>query len=155
VGLYSIGGRHGAVAATNNHAAGALWNPHSTKRLWVVDMSWAVTAGGATSPRIALIRTSTQGAPGSTVTPGIGNAWEGDVAPPTGAVLDLAAYSVQPTLQPEALWRDTWAPTVGIGFQKLFPEGICVPPGTGLAMITTSFDAIDIGDLTFIWRESD
>lgn len=151
---YAVSGRTTATAATLDNAACALWNPASAKRLWVVSIAWIKTTGTADSHK--LIRTSTRGTQSTTVTPDLDNAFERDAAPGTGAVLDVA-YSAQPTLQGPELRRWNLPAAIGSGFEWTFPgAGICVPPGTGLAIAVPEIGtevAIQAADVTFTWDE--
>jgi hypothetical protein len=152
VGLYSVGGRAAATAASVNNAAAILWNPSSTKRLWVLAFEWCeVVAGSAIGN---FIRVSTQGTPGSTITPDVDNAWEQDIAPPSGVVLNLAAYSVQPTFQGPLMRRIRITNAPGFGGMWTFDDpGICVPPGTGFGLMTAEGSLIPDGDCSFTWQE--
>jgi hypothetical protein len=151
VTLYSVGGRTVVTAATDESVGCALWNPSSTKRLWVVNISWAKTVATADNP--AIQRISTRGTQTSTVTPDVDNAWERDITPPSGAVLDVD-YSADPTVQGPHLWLWNLPPVGGSGFEKSFPyPGICVPPGTGLAVCTHQAVILQPGDVTYVWQE--
>ncbi len=152
MGLYSVGGRHAATAATQGHCAFALWNPSSTKRLEVLEIAWCNTT--TSPPHLELNRISARGTPGSTVTPDIDNAFEQDVAPPSGALLDLAAYSVQPTVEGPRFRQTDTSAAIGAGLSWLFQEGLAVPPGTGLVIRTFQALIIPVGDVSFVWAES-
>src|ERR1043165_9659699 len=96
---YSVRGRTAATAGTADHAICAFWNPHSTQRIKVIGFRCFKTAAGAAGDAFRFARTSTRGTAGSTVTPDIDNHSEQAVAPVSGVLLDLAAFTGQPTLQ--------------------------------------------------------
>lgn len=148
-----VGGRNAATAATANHVAACLWNPHASIRLRVYEISWSKTV--ATADNMALVRTSTRGTPGSTVTPTIDNETDRAVAPPSGALLDLGAYTAQPTLLNSGtpLWRWNLPAAVGSGFMLSLPEELEIPPGGGLAIITPVATILQPADVSFAWAE--
>jgi len=149
---YAVGGRSAATAATIGHAAAALWNPSTTKKIKIREI-WAFKTV-ATVDYHALRRISARGTPGSTVTPGQGNCFEQPrIAPQSGALLDLAAYTVQPTLVGENLARANLPAAIGAGFIWVFAEPIEIPPGEGLAIITPVATILQPSDFTFVWDE--
>jgi hypothetical protein len=150
---FSVGGRSAATAATANHAGAVLWNASSTRTLHVTQISWAKTV--ATADNIGIVRASARGTAGSTVTPAQQNDYTYDAAPPSGALLDLAAYSVQPTLISSTayLWRFHLPAAVGAGFLLPFPDPISVPPGQGLVILTPPATVLQPADVGFFWME--
>lgn len=152
--LYAVAGRTTATAATVDNVGAALWNPHSTKRIWVVKISWLKVT--ATADHQKIVRISARGTASTTVTPDIDNAYERDIIPPSGALLDVA-YSGQPTLQGPELHRWNLPAAVGSGFSEAFPgAGICIPPGTGLAVAVPEIGAevaLLAADITVHWQE--
>ncbi len=154
MGLNSVGGRSVATAATADNVGAAFWNPHSTKRIWVTEVAWCKTVTTVDNP--GLIRISTRGTQTLTFTPDIDNAWERDVDHPSGAVLD-ATYSAQPTVQGPYLWRWNLPAAIGSGFIKSLSgpgtPGLCIPPGTGLAIATPVAVVLQPGDVSFTWLE--
>lgn len=154
MGIYSVGGRSVATAATVNHGSAILWNPHTTKRIWLLGIEYVTSAAVGILGQFS--RTSTKGTPGSTITPDEDNSWERDIAPPSGAVLDLATYTVQPTLQGPAIYKVRVTSTIGFGGMWAPPEpGVCIPPGTGFGVLTAENNAFGAVDYTFIWEERD
>jgi len=80
-------------------------------------------------------RITARGTAGSTVTPDIDNHSIRGIAPPSGSVLDLAAFTVQPTLDGSDLGLGyVFAAAQGSGLVYPIPGGIEIPGGTGLAM---------------------
>jgi hypothetical protein len=126
---YYVGGA-GAAPSTVPESIATLWNPHGTKALYVVSMAWARESGTGTVTMI-LIRVSARGTAGSTVTPDADNHVNRRASPASGAILDLADYTVAPTEEGPDLWR--WhcdRPQSGI--EVFFRQPIVVPAGTGL-----------------------
>lgn len=135
--LTGLGGP--VITASNGEVFAQLWNPSGTKRIRAVLVHLFMHDFDIAGNSFFITRTTTRGTPGSTVTPDADNADEGDAAPPSGMLLDLAEFSVQPTLAvPELNSPFTFpagaAGTEGSGFSREFPRGIVVPPGTGLAV---------------------
>lgn len=150
---YTIAGRSAATLATATHAAAALWNPSAAGiRLFVKEIAWAKTV--ATADNFGLIRITARGTPGSTVTPSATSDYElGPVTPPSGALLDLAAYSVQPTLNgTNYLRRDNLPASIGAKFTWFFDD-LEVGAGTGIAIVTPAAVILQPGDVTFVWEE--
>ncbi len=146
--MHRVAGRTAATAAVNN-AVCALWNPHSTARIQVVEFGCFITAAGTAAQTIVLQRITARGTPGSTVTPNIENDDRRAVAPASGALLDLAAFTVQPTFTGE-LFRFPLANVAGSGIQM--PFDWTIPPGTGIALKAV-LTAWPISDVNFAWRE--
>ena len=147
---YAVAGRSDTTAATANHCIGSLWNPHATMDIFVIQVTWSQLSG----LRANACRISTKGTPGSTITPGIDNDFERLIAPISGAVLDLAAFSVQPTRAAPEVWEflPTAASTTPLHEIYLGDDGIRVPAGTGLGVFTGTATAAQ-ADISFIWDE--
>lgn len=148
---YRVGGRSAATAATVNHAYGGIWNPSASKSIYVMEIHLVKTVG--TVDNHALARSTARGTPGSTVTPDADNHDAGQVVPQSGALLDLAAYSVQPTLATPNLLHFNLPAVIGSGLIWTFPEGIRVPAGAGLVIITPPAVIGQPSDISFIWKE--
>jgi hypothetical protein len=152
VSRYSVAGRSGATAGTIDHCIGALWNPHATKTIWVVSVEYSKLVGAVTGWEYAA-RTTTKGTVGSTITPDIDNDHERLVAPISGAVLDLAAYSVQPTREgPDSFHFMSSGANAGAIHELWFNEPIAIPHGTGLGIFQGTASTRS-GDITFVWDE--
>ena len=150
--IFSVGGRSANTAATAGHVAAALWNPHATKLLRLKEIWVYKTVGTADNHRLSKI--TTRGTPGSTVTPDADNCWSPNkIAPPSGALLDLAAYSVQPTVESPGLANANLPGTVGSGFIWTFDSPYYVEPGTGISVNTPQAVILQASDFTFIWEE--
>lgn len=137
---YYIDGTGGpVVTASNLEVFAALWNPHASRRIKVVSVGLLMRDFDIAGNGLILYRTSTRGTPGSTVTPDADNCEDGLSPPPSGMLLDLAEYSVQPTLAAAPLFGPFAFPagaagTEGSGFVQPLPRGVIVKPGTGLAI---------------------
>lgn len=150
---FSIGGRTAATAATANNVGAALWNPSTSRSLWVTQIGWSKTA--ATADQVGLVRISARGTAGSSITSGIQSDAEGAVAPRSGAVLDLAVFTVQPTPVSATVYTFRWSlpATVGSGFLLPLPDVWEVPAGSGIAILTPSAVILQPADVSFFWRE--
>ncbi len=150
---FHVGGRmNAATAATANHVAAQFWNPHASARPRIAEIHIVVTV--ATAVNIAIQRSSARGAtPGLTVTPDIDSNNDRDFAPVSTSVLELAAFTTQPTLETPALERWNLPASVGAGVILPFPRGIVVPFGTGLCVATPTAAAFPVCDITFVWDE--
>jgi hypothetical protein len=150
---FSIGGRTVATAATANHAAAELWNPSATKGIYVTQIAWSKTV--ATADNIGIVRSSARGTARSTVTPAQQNDADYQAAPPSGAVLDLSVFSVQPTLISATAFMFRWnlPAAIGSGFILPLPDPIFVPAGTGLVILTPAAVILQPADVTYFWRE--
>lgn len=149
---YAVGGRSANTAATADHVAASLWNPSSAVTLQVYEI-WVFKTVG-TADNHALYRITTRGTPGSTVTPTINCDFDRGLAPPSGALLDLAAFSVQPTLAASLpLARANLPATVGSGFIWVFSTPVRVKPGEGIAVATPPATILQASDFTFVWEE--
>lgn len=133
---YNVRGLTVATAATLDHAICAVWNPHATRRIALLEYGIFATAAPGTGAACYLRRITARGTAGSTATPGIVNSAEADAIPPSGFLLDLAAYTVQPTLAA--------APGMGPGFVFGAVAGsgiispmrpIYIPAGQGIALL--------------------
>lgn len=144
---YAVRGRTAATVATAGHAIAGVWNPHSTKRIEMYELMLFKTAVGTAADAIQLQRATARGTAGSTVTPVIANDENRDIAPVSGFLLDLAAYSVQPTLESPG-FKPWVAPAVaGAGIVLPIPEGIVIPPGAGLIVVQVAATIWPVSDI--------
>jgi len=147
---YSVGGLSAITAATANSPVGALWNPHATKSITVVDATLGKTTG---QTAVYAGRITTRGTPGSTITPDIDNDWQRLIAPISGALLDLAAYSVGPTLAGPDMWRFMASQNVAGNVEEVWlGDGVMIPAGTGLGFFITTAVATTV-ELSVVWDE--
>jgi hypothetical protein len=146
---YIVGGRSAATAATARHVAANVWNPHASDRIRIKEIWVCITTAGVAN--IGVARTTTRGTPGSTVTPDIDNDTVRGAAPNSGFLLDLAAFTAQPTVDGSDLLR--WNLPAAIGAAVIFSfreKPTEVPAGTGLAVITATAVVFPASDFTFV-----
>ena len=151
--IYSARGVTAATAATADHTVFGLWNPDSLKRITLLEIGLFKTTGGTAGDSIYLGRTTARGTAGSTVTPDADNAWTGDDIPSSGALLDLAAYSVQPTKATPNLWGWVAAAVAASGVIWPCARGIAIPPGTGVAINQRVATIWPISEVYAVWEE--
>lgn len=141
--LAAVRGLTTATAATADHAIAAVWNPHATKRISLLELAIFAAAAPGAAAGFYLRRISVRGTAAAAAAPGIPNSYQGDTAPVSGWALDLGAYTVQPTL----------AAGAGIGYGFVFAavaasgivlplRGIEIPPGAGLALLNRAAIAV-------------
>jgi len=150
---FSVRGLTAATAATADHAICALWNPDSLKRIKVFEMGIFKTAVGTAADSLYVARITARGTAGSTVTPDVDNAWDADDIPASGALLDLAAYPVQPTLGTPRMWGWVASAIAAAGVIWPTPRGISIPPGTGLALCQRAATIWPVSEVYFCWEE--
>lgn len=154
--MYSLRGRAAPVAVAANDAVFGIWNPHSTQRIKLLHMMAVIqSAPGAANSACCFRRTTARGTPGSTVTPNISNDSRRGVAPVSGLLLDLADFTVEPTLEAE-YFGPVFKPTgssVGDCLSHDFLGGLVIPPGTGLAWISLTALAPGTQEISLTWTE--
>lgn len=150
--IFYVRGVTAATATTADHVLAALFNPSPTKRITVLEITLFETAAANTGDSLWVQRTSTQGTAGSSVSPTATNSSSGDAVPDSGAVLGLAAYSVQPTLRTPQLWAWSVPSLTGAGF-IWNPRGIVIPVGEGLAITQRVASIAPIAEVTFVFED--
>lgn len=156
MGFYSVRGRTTDYTGIGDDCVAALWNPHATKRIRVLEAGICLTIiPDNYFPSFALSRITARGTPGATITPAIQQSFGRRAAPVSGALLDLALYSVLPTREVgnNLVWQ---IPIIAAyGFIYPVPRGIEIPPAAGLAIsqIAPSYGAIPISEVWFCWEE--
>lgn len=153
--MYSVRGRTAATAATADHAIFSIWNPHTTQRIKLLSVSmFAQSAAPAAGYSARFRRITARGTAGSTVTPGISNHSTRGVAPVSGVLLDLAAFSVQPTLDTvDTVLGYTFAAVQGSGIVLPIPGGLEIGPGAGVAFIQVPATASPTFEVAATWLE--
>ena len=134
---YIVTGKTAATAATIDHAVAQVWNPSTSKRFKVLEFHVFKqgAVGGADEPVIR--RSTARGTAGSTVTPAASTEVEQVANPPSGFLLDLATFSVQPTLAAGPLYGAVIPAAIGAGIMWTFTDmGLEVPAGQGLVLTT-------------------
>lgn len=157
MGVYSVRGRSAETAVTADHCVVQLWNPSAVRKIRLLEFGAHLNTALGTVSSAILRRTSARGTPGSTVTPDINNAWDHDIAPPSGALMDLSAFSVQPTLIVSDMWALRASAATGSaawGWVWSNPAGIWVNPGNGIAFIKDSAAAWRISEVYVVWEEA-
>ena len=152
---FRVNGLTAATAASADHALASLWNPHATARIRLVEISVVATTAPAAGSGLELRRITTRGTPGSTVTPGIQNHDARELAPPSGVLLDLAAFTGQPTLEANGLWGWILGAVIGSGFIYPIPRGLVIPAGAGIALVNRAAIAVPACEVTFVWEGHD
>jgi hypothetical protein len=151
---YALGGRTVATAATANHVAAQLWNPHATIPIFVRQFWVCSTTAGVSN--LAINRSNARGAtPTATVTPDIDSDMDDYVTPTSASVLELATFGTQPTLDSPAMYRWNLPGVIGAGFIFVFDPPIKVSPGNanGLCLYTPVAVILPASDITVIWDE--
>lgn len=155
--VFSVAGfTAGTGAAGVDESAAALWYPSgATVRLHVYEVY--LYKSGLSGGRAGLIRTTTRGTPGSTVTPDGDNNWSGTgEGPRSAAVLDMANFSVEPTVAAPYLYGTAIATATGAGGSGhvwVFPQGIEVPPNSGLAIAIPVASSMNNSWVGYVWEE--
>lgn len=133
--IYTVRGVTAATVGTIDHACFAIWNPSATKRIELLECGIFVTTAPVATSGLHLRRITARGTAGSTATPTLENAIQRDAAPDSGFLLDLAAYSVQPTLAAVPSMKG-WVPAASVGAGLVLPfRDVVIPPGTGVAWL--------------------
>lgn len=150
--LYAASGVTVATAATADNAVCGIWNPSTSKSVFIKEFHLFKTAAGAADiPKIR--RTSARGTSASSFTPGIGCNLDHALAPESGIILDLD-WSAEPTLVTGELYSGVAPAAIGSGFMWVFPDpGIQVKQSAGLVIVTGSALAFPISRFTAVWGE--
>lgn len=149
---YEVAGRSLATAATANHCAAQVWNPSTTRDIYVVEIFFQKTV--ATADHHMVSRSSARGAtPTVTETPDADNDYMGSAAPPSAFVLELGTFGTQPTLATPTLRRGNLPAAIGPGNQFIFAgQGIRLPAGNnrGLCIATPVATVLQPIDVTVV-----
>ena len=153
--LHRISGTTAASAATDAHAIAQIWNPHTTKRIYVLEVKLVAFAAPGAAAGFLMRRTSARGTGnGSSITSAIGHSLENPgTASQSGFALDLAAFSGQPTLVAGDLDAWVYAAVAASGVVLPYPEGIEIGPGSGLALVNRAAIAFPTSEVSFLVRE--
>jgi len=145
----------GAASTDANEPSAHLWNPSASVTLEVVYLSIGhQSALAAATTRLTRTSTTGTGLPGQKYQPTQFNAFDQSAVNPSGAFLQMANFSANPTEIVSDLWRIKW---VDPGANNLVQRRLDrrhpleVPPGTGLAwwidVISNNWSAV------FEWYE--
>lgn len=156
--MYSV---RAVVNTTGGGGAGnaffGLWNPHADQIVKVRRIVVCMDSGSANFVG-NFARSSARGTPASTITPDISNDSRRAVAPPSGVLLDLGVYTVQPTIDAGDLGiilapsSDNAAGARGEILMQDLGGGLYIPPGTGLCFVSRTSGAPTF-ELGFTWSE--
>lgn len=138
--LYYVNATPAATAATIDHAILQIWNPSGARSIELLEVSCVFRAAApAAGAGFTARRSTARGTAGSTVTPGAAHHSRNQVAPDSGFLVDLAAFTAQPTLAAGDL-HPTWAFSAvqASGVILPLPRGIEIPPNTGLVFTNTA-----------------
>lgn len=150
---YSARGFTSATAATADHTIASLWNPDGAKRIRLLETGIFKGGAGTANDSVYICRITTRGTPGATVTPDADNAWWGDDVPSSGALVDVAAFTVQPTKSTPALFGWVASAIAAAGVIWPTPRGIEIPFGTGIAIVQRAATAWPASEVYFVWDE--
>lgn len=147
---YAVNGKTAATAATIDHAIAEIWNPSTSKRIKLLQLHVVKQAVGAADEPV-IRRSSAKGTAGSTVTPGIAQEYEQAVAPPSAFTLELATFSVQPTLIAGPLHGFVLPASVGGAMVWVFDDqGLEIKAGEGIVLTTGIALAFPVSRITAI-----
>lgn len=136
--IYYIDGTGGPIVTSAPSAMGAVWNPSGTRSIRVVQAALLMRDFDVPDNTMYLGKISVRGTPGSTVTPDADNAEDGLTGPASGFLVDLAEYTVQPTISGD-LYSPFAFPVAaagaeGSGFVLPIPRGVLLGPSQGLGI---------------------
>ncbi len=152
--IYYVNGTTAATAATNQHAILQVWNPSTTRTIELLEVSLVATTAPGAGAGFLTRRSTARGTAGSTVTPTAEHHARREAVPDSGFLLDLAAFSAQPTLAAGDLapaW--VYAAVAASGIVYPLPRGIEIPPGTGLCLVNRAAIAFPISEVGIIVSE--
>lgn len=139
-----------ATTATIDLAAFSIWNPSTTKRIELVELGVFVTTAPTAGSGLQMRRITARGTPGTTATPTLENAQERDAVPDSGFVLDLAVFSVAPTLAAAPSMMG-WVPAASVGAGLVLPlRELTIPPGTGIAFLNRAAVIFPVSEVYFV-----
>lgn len=155
--MYSVRGV-GTYTGVVPHAAFGLWNPHGSQLVKVKRIVLSEQSGASIGALSGFRRSSARGTPASTVTPDVSNDGKRGAAPPSGLLLDLGSYSVEPTLDADDI-GPIHAQSGGTAsgdadfFAHDYPgDGFYIPPGTGLCLVKLGTGTV-IYEVSVTWSE--
>lgn len=152
--VYSVRGFTAATTTTADHVIAQLWNQSTAKKIKVVEIGLFKAGAGAANDSLYIGRSTTRGTAGSTVTPDIDNDWAHELSPVSTALLDLAAFSAQPTVA-GAPYLFGWvaANVAASGFVWPCPRGIWIKQSNGLVIAQRAATAWPTSEVYFEWEE--
>ncbi len=133
--IYTVRGVTAATVGTIDLAAFSIWNPAAGKRIELLEVGIFVTTAPVATAGLHMRRITARGTPGTTATATLENSQQRDAVPDSGFLLDLAVFTVAPTLAavPSMIG---WVPAASVGAGIVLPlREIIIPPGTGIAFL--------------------
>jgi len=85
--------------------------------------------------------------------PDADNAGQADSTPPSGATLELAAFTVQPTLASPGMYGWVAPAVAGAGIIIPIPRVIVIPAGTGLAIVQRAATIWPTSEVSFVFED--
>jgi hypothetical protein len=144
-----------ATAATDAHAILQIWNPSTTRTIQLCELSAVFRAAApAAGAGFTTRRSTARGTAGSTITPTAEHHSRREAAPDSAFVIDLAAFTGQPTLAAGELYP-VWgfAAIQNSGLILPLPRGIEIPPGTGLCFVNAAAIATAVAEWGLVIEE--
>lgn len=142
------------TAAAADNAIAQIWNPSSSKSIFVREIHVFKTgAGAADIPRIR--RSSARGTASTSYTLDATNHADHAAAPVSGMIHDLA-FSAQPTFlgtSLRGLMGGLTPGSIGAGLMWVFETPVQVKAGNGLVIVTGSALAYPISEAVFVVDE--
>ena len=152
--MYRVSGTTAATAATDQHVICGLWNPHATRSIYLKEVSIVAFAAPGAGAGWLMRRNTTQGTAGTVVTPAaVNDLANPGTAPQSGYLLNLAAFSAQPTITAGDLDGWVYAAVTASGIVKPYPEGIEIGPGTGIVFVNRAAIAFPTSEVSFLTEE--
>jgi hypothetical protein len=152
--LYYVNVSPADTGATDAHCAVEIWNPSSVRTISLLEASYFAVGTPGAGMGFVTRRSTARGTAGSTITPTAEHHARREAAPDSAFVIDLAAFSVQPTLAAGEL-APCWvaAAVAASGFIYPVPRGIEIPPGTGLCFVNRAAIVFQDGEWGFVIEE--
>lgn len=151
---YNVNGVTVVTAATDAHAIFQIWNPSATRWAELMEFSVVCFAAPGAGAGFVVRRSTARGTAGSTVTPTAEHHTRRQAAPDSGFLLDLAAFSVQPTLAAGELHPGWVFPAVtASGIILPTRVSIEIPPGTGLVFVNRAAIAFPTSEVGVVVGE--
>lgn len=143
------------TGATDQHAIVQIWNPSTTRPISLLEVSYFAVGTPGAGMGFITRRSSARGTAGSTVTPGVPNHSRNLAAPDSAFLIDLAVFTVQPTLVSGDLSPQWCAPAIAAcGVILPIPRGIEIPPATGLVFVNRAAVIFQDGEWGFVVEEN-
>jgi hypothetical protein len=144
-----------ATGATIDHGIVQIWNPSTVRRIALVQFGFLATTAPVAGSGFVFRRSTARGTPGSTITPAAAHETEGGAAvPDSGFLIDLAVFSVQPTLAAGEM-DPFWLPPATIASGGILPvvPRIVIPPGQGLVAVNRAAFIFPVSEFGLVIEE--